>query len=729
MKNLFVILFSIFTIQAFAQESLIDWVDQHIGSGDHGHVFVGANVPFGMVNVGPTQYKTGWDYCSGYHYDGDEIIGFGHLHLSGTGSYDLGDITLTPTTQDLEYTRKGIASAYQHANEELHPGYYRVILDRDNVKAEMTCTNRVAFHRYTFPSSRAHVIINLRDAVQGSVTSNTVKESSIYFIDNYTLAGYRINKCWATNRKTFFCIKFNHPITEWKNDEINSLFSEAIFTLDEDEPLLVKVSLSPTSEANAILNMEQELPLWDFEATRTAAAEQWNHELARIKADFKTDKEKRIFYTSMYHTMIAPQTWNDVNSDYYGSDELVHHGDSSFTNYTIWSLWDTYRAFHPLATIILRDYLADYAKTMINIWKEQGELPIWHLMSRETQGMVGCPAVPVLADLCLKGVTGFDYQTAFQAMKESLLQDTRMLDWMKTLGYVPYDQGNIKRNQSVSKSLEYYIADWSAAQVAKMLDLEEDFIYFFNRSMGYKQFFDPELKFMRALDSEGNFISTEGFNPCYQTDEYTEGTPWQYTWLVPHDVHGLISCFESEDAFVEHLDSLFLVSSELNDGANRDISGMIGQYAHGNEPSHHILYLYNYVGQPWKGAKLIRQVMDELYDDQPAGLCGNEDVGQMSAWYILSAMGLYQVAPCGGQYVIGSPIVENAVINLGDGKTFTIQTHDNSKENIYVQSITLNGQPYPYSYINYEDIVNGGVMEFYMGDTPSEWGANIQDRP
>lgn len=720
MKNLFIILFSLFTIHASAQNRLTDWVDQLIGSGDHGHVFVGANVPYGMINVGPTQKETGWDYCSGYHYDGTEIIGFGHLHLSGTGVPDLGDITLIPTTQTLPHNREGIVSTFSHDNEELHPGYYSVILDRDNVKAEMTCTNRVAIHRYTFPSTNAHVMIDLNDAVGGAV-----KESSIYFIDNKTLAGYRVNDKWAKDRKTFFYIQFNHPITEWRSDNVSSRYNEALFDLEEGEPLLVKVALSPTSETNALRNMEYELPHWDFDATRNEANRLWNVELARIQADFQTEREKRIFYTAMYHTMIAPQTWCDVNSDYYGSDKKVHHGNNSFVNYTTLSLWDTYRAFHPLATIILRDHLTDYANTMINIWKEQGELPVWHLMNYETYCMIGCPSVPVLADLCLKGIGGFDYQEAFIAMKESLLKDSRQLDWMKSHGYVPYN----KSSQSVSKSLEYYLADWSAAQVAKKLDNEDDYYYFLNRSKGYKRLFDSELLFMRGLDTEGVFKSNEGFNPCYETSEYTEGTPWQYVWLVPHDVHGLVNCFESEDAFIEHLDNLFLASSELNAGANNDISGMIGQYAHGNEPSHHILYMYNYVGQPWKGAKLIRQVLDELYDDQPAGLCGNEDVGQMSAWYILSALGFYQVAPCGGQYIIGSPIVEHATINVGENKSFEIITHDNSKENIYVQSITLNGEPYPYSYINYEDIINGGVMEFYMDASPSEWGTEVQYRP
>lgn len=703
-------------------QKLTDYVDPTIGTGDHGHVFVGANVPQGMVNAGPTQIEEGWDWCSGYHQSGKQIIGFAQMHLSGTGCSDLGDVALMPSMTDLDLSREGLASNYSHESEVVRPGYYSVVLDRDHIKAEITATQRVALHRYSFPrgNNNARVIIDLANGV-----GDRLKQARIYQLDEFTLAGYRLSRGWAGNQQIYFYIQFSKPIHNWLCDSLSAPYSQATFEVGPGESVMAKVALSPVSEMNARLNMAFEMPGWDFDAVKEAADEAWNEQLSRIEAKFRTDRERRIFYTSMYHLMVAPSVWNDINGDYMGSDGRVYR-DGKFQNYTTWSLWDTYRAAHPLATLIMTDRLKDYAATMLKIYEQQGELPVWHLMSNETYCMVGCPAVPVLADLCLKGVEGFDKEKAFEAMKASLLKNNRSLHWLKELGYIPYDKGD---GESVAKSLEYYLADWSAAEVAGMLGHKEDSTYFHNRSMGYKKFFDPRWQCMRPLGADGKFESDKGFNPSYQTPSYTEGNPWQYTWLVPHDVHGLVSCFPSEQAFITRLDSLFLVSSELNEDANPDISGLIGQYAHGNEPSHHTLYLYNYVGQPWKTAAKVRQVMTELYTDQPAGLCGNEDVGQMSAWYILSAMGLYQVAPCGGVYVIGSPIVEEAKLNVGGDKTFTIRTHGNSDKAIYVNSVKLNGKPYPYSYIRYADIMTGGELDFYMSNKPSKWGTETKYRP
>lgn len=741
------------------QRPLTDWVDPRIGTGDHGHVFVGAHVPQGMVNVGPTQIETGWDWCSGYHESGDSIVGFGHLHLSGTGCSDLGDVALMPSVDaliadpsalwDLEQearkdrSRQLLASPYSHQAEEVRPGYYSVVLGRDSVRAEMTATERVALHRYTYPGRQGRVTIDLLNAV-----GDNLRTSRLFRVDDHTLAGFRISRGWAGWQQVFFRIEFSEPF-EAQTATLSGPGVEypAIatfgFALPASRQLLVKVALSPVSEYNASLNMATELPVWDFAQTRLAALDAWEQQLHRIEATFDTEREARIFYTAMYHFLMAPQTWSDVNGDYMGSDQVAryHNPMADATapivrNYTTWSLWDTYRAAHPLATLVMPDRLTDYALSMLRINREQGELPVWHLMSNETYCMVGCPAVPVLADLCLKGVQGFDLREAFAAMKQSLLKDNRSLDWMKSLGYVPYDRGDW---EPVAKSLEYYLADWSAARVAGMLAHSgdaradsaylADSVYFHQRSMGYKRLFDPELQCMRALDVRGNFRPRDGFNPCHQTGDYTEGNPWQYTWLVPHDVHGLVSCFPSERDFTERLDSLFLASSELNADANPDITGLIGQYAHGNEPSHHVIYLYNYVGQPWKAARRLRQVMDELYDDAPAGLCGNEDVGQMSAWYLLSAMGLYQVEPCGGRYLLGSPIVRDAVLRVGGGRTFSIRTVNNSRNNIYVQRVTLNGRDYPYGYVDYKDIVAGGELVFHMGRRPSKWATAEAYRP
>ncbi len=694
-------------------KGLTDYVDPYIGSGDHGHVFVGANVPQGMVNVGPTQLETGWDWCSGYHYDGKRIVGFAQMHLSGTGCSDLGDIALMPAYGDTERTREGLASSFSHENEIVSPGYYSVVLDKGHIKCEMTATQRVGFHRYTFPrgSNNARLVIDLQNGVDDRMT-----ESRIYKLDDFTLAGFRVSHGWANRQQLYFYIQFSKPIHNWLCNSSADPYAQATFEVGAGESVMAKVAVSPTNEMNAKINLLTELPQWDFEEVHQSALQRWDEELGRIQATFRTERERRIFYTCLYHFLYAPVVWNDVNGDYMGSDGRIHH-EANFQNYTTWSLWDTYRSAHPLATLIMRDKLTDYAQTMLHIYREQGELPIWHLMSNETYCMVGCPAVPVLADLVLKGVSGFDYKEAYRAMKESLLKDNRALNQMKQYGWVAWDTGE---REAVAKSLEYFLADWSAAQIAGKVGEKDDSIYFYNRSMNYKRMFDPEKLCMRALSSKGAFRDEPNFNPCHQTQDYTEGNPWQYTWLVPHDVRGLVSCFPSEWTFTQHLDALFEADSDLGENANPDISGLIGQYCHGNEPSHHVLYLYNYVHQPWKTQARVRQVMHELYHDQPDGLCGNEDVGQMSAWYILSAMGLYQVEPCGGLYQLGSPIVEQAVLNVGEGKTFIIRSHNNSESAVYVKEVRLNGRPYPYTYLRHEDIIRGGTLDFYMSNKPKK---------
>ena len=694
-------------------KGLTDYVDPYIGSGDHGHVFVGANVPQGMVNVGPTQLETGWDWCSGYHYDGKRIVGFAQMHLSGTGCSDLGDIALMPAYGDTERTREGLASSFSHENEIVSPGYYSVVLDKGHIKCEMTATQRVGFHRYTFPrgSNNARLVIDLQNGVDDRMT-----ESRIYKLDDFTLAGFRVSHGWANHQQLYFYIQFSKPIHNWLCYSSADPYAQATFEVGAGESVMAKVAVSPTNEMNAKINLLTELPQWNFEEVRQSALQRWDEELGRIQATFRTERERRIFYTCLYHFLYAPVVWNDVNGDYMGSDGRIHH-EANFQNYTTWSLWDTYRSAHPLATLIMRDKLTDYAQTMLHIYREQGELPIWHLMSNETYCMVGCPAVPVLADLVLKGVSGFDYKEAYRAMKESLLKDNRALNQMKQYGWVAWDTGE---REAVAKSLEYFLADWSAAQIAGKVGEKDDSIYFYNRSMNYKRMFDPEKLCMRALSSKSAFRDEPNFNPCHQTQDYTEGNPWQYTWLVPHDVRGLVSCFPSERAFTQHLDALFEADSDLGENANPDISGLIGQYCHGNEPSHHVLYLYNYVHQPWKTQSRVRQVMHELYHDQPDGLCGNEDVGQMSAWYILSAMGLYQVEPCGGLYQLGSPIVEQAVLNVGEGKTFIIRSHNNSESAVYVKEVRLNGRSYPYTYLRHEDIIRGGTLDFYMSNKPKK---------
>jgi len=706
--------------QSQVQEQTPDYaqyVNPAIGTGDHGHVFVGANVPFGMVNAGPTQLEEGWDWCSGYHESGKKIIGFGQMHLSGTGCGDLGDISLMPSYGDPELSREGLGSNYRHETEVMAPGFYSVKLDRYGIDVEVTASARVALYRFTYPkgSNNARLVIDLDNAV-----SDETREARVVPVDEFTLMGYRRSSGWAGNQMVYFCIRFNKPIHNWLTDDLDAHYGQATFEVGPGDQVMAKVALSPTSEVNALINMNQEMLTWDFKEVADAARAAWNQQLGRIKATFRTERERTIFYTAMYHYMVAPQIWSDFTGDYMGADFKVHRG-ADYNTLTTWSLWDTYRAAHPLATIIMPDRMRDYAKTMMAIYREWGELPMWHLTSNETYCMVGEPAVPVLADMILKDeCPDLDKEEAFQAIKASLLpteygnklthrRPLRGKDYLAELGYLPYDG---RENQTVAKNLEYYLACWSAARVAGRLGHAEDSVRFYNLSMNYKKLYDARVKVMRAKDTKGEFRPLpENFNPGHQTGDYTEGNPWQYSFLVPHDVNGLVEIMGGKKAFAARLDSLFTADSDLGEHANPDITGLIGQYAHGNEPSHHVLYMYNYVGQPQKTQKLVRQVMDELYTDQPAGLCGNEDVGQMSAWYILSAMGLYQVEPCGGVYQLGSPIVEEAVIPLPGDKTFTIRTKGGDAKKVTVKKYILNGKQLKGTSITHDQIMAGGTLE------------------
>ena len=704
------------SVMVNGQINKTSYVNPTIGTGGHGHVFLGANVPFGFVQLGPTQYTHGWDWCSGYHHSDSLIIGFGHQHLSGTGVGDLGDVALLPVADANQ-----VVVRFSHENEIAKPGYYAIKLRNPNVLVELTATQRVGMHRYTFGGDVKRGLLRL-DLEQG-IGWDRVQKSQIAQENATTITGCRVSNGWVKRQQVFFVAEFSSPVklTEQRKDTIG-----IIDVSDVSKPLLVKVALSSVSVENAKQNMRAELGGWDFAATVSAADAAWERELSKIEIETADDAVREIFYTARYHSMTAPSVFNDVNGEYYGADLKTHQGD--FTNYTTLSLWDTYRAAHPLQTLIHPEKQADIAKTFVNIYQQQGKLPVWHLMGNETDCMVGNPAIPVLADLVLKGYVT-DKEGAYEAMRGSAMLDERGLNLLKEYGYLPFDKH--EGGETVAKGLEYALADACVAKVAKLLGKKKDYQYFLKRSQSYRIYFDPKTQFVRGVGSNGAFH--EPFNP-YQSDgehkDYTEGNAWQYTWLVPHDVHGLVGLFPDEGQFITKLDSLFIVEGNLGENAPPDISGLIGQYAHGNEPSHHILYLYNYVGQPWKGAKLIRQTMSQLYSNQVDGLSGNEDVGQMSAWYILSAMGLYQVEPAGGKYIIGSPILDGAKVDVGDGKTFSIITKDNSSENIYVQSAKLNGKPYTKSYIMFNDIKKGGVLELQMGNQPSSsWGIKKNDRP
>ena len=708
-----VVCFSATAVAATVQ-NLTQYVNQYVGTGGHGHTFMGANVPFGLVQLGPTEPTRGWDWCSGYYYDDDELIGFGHMHLSGTGIGCLGDVAFLPV-KDFKQT----STRFKHEAENVHPGYYSLQLTDPNVLVELTATERCGFHRYTFKDgAKAQLALDLSQCIGWDKLNDCLltQESAT------RLTGFRRSNGWAADRRIYFSIDFSQPVTVHRLDSMERV---VVSVADNTKPLLVKVALSPVSIDKAKLNMQAEMAGWDFDATVKAADDAWNRELARIQIQTNDQTKKRVFYTAMYHLMTSCSKFNDVDREYRGADGKVHKAD--FTNYTTLSLWDTYRAAHPLMTVAFPEMQRDFAQTFLNIYKQQGRLPVWHLMGSETDCMVGNPGAIVLADLTMKGFVE-DKELALEALKATQMKDIRSLGLLKEHGYIPW---NLEpENETVAKALEYCAADDGVAKVAKLLGKTDDYNYFFNRSRSYKKYYDPETRFMRAVGTDGKFRLP--FNPFFaehRTNDYTEGNAWQYTFLVPHDVKGLINLFGSDKAFMSKLDSLFFVEGWAGDNASPDMSGMTGQYAHGNEPSHHVIYMYNYAGRPDKAAPLLRKMLNEMYLDQPDGLSGNEDVGQMSAWYILSSVGLYQVDPVGGRFVIGSPLFDKATVNVGAGKTFTVVAKNNSDRNIYVQSARLNGKALKNSYIEFNDIRHGGTLELVMGPKPSKWATAPACRP
>lgn len=705
-------------LQAATQPTMQDYtqyVNPFVGTGGHGHVFLGANVPFGHIQAGPTQKKQGWDWCSGYHYSDSVLVGFGQMHLSGTGIGDLGDIALLPVTKNNEREVK-----FSHKAEYATPGYYAVTL-ANGVRVELTATQRTAFHRYTFPADvkQEQVVLDLSQGIGwDKMTACSMKQEGQNIV-----VGTRFSTGWAKDQRVFFVAEFSQPITHqvMEGDTLSVLSFQPT-----GQPLMVKVGISSVSIENARKNLQQESPNWNFNTVVADAQTAWNKELGKIDIQTNNATDKRIFYTSLYHTMTAPSVFNDVNGEYRGADGKTYHGD--FTPYTTFSLWDTYRAAHPLMTLIHPERQRDIAQTMLHIAQQQGRLPVWYLEGNETDCMVGNPGVPVLVDIALKGFE-VDKHAVLDAAKKTQLFGDRGLDLLKKYGYLPCDLD--PTHETVAKGLEYALADGCIARLAKALKAEKDYKYFLKRSQSYRDYyFDKQTKFMRGIDSKGHFREPfDPFKTIHRADDYTEGTAWQYIWLVPHDVHGLISIFGGDKPFTNKLDSLFVVQGDMGEDASPDISGLIGQYAHGNEPSHHIVYLYDYAGQPWKTASRVREVLNTMYHDNVDGLSGNEDVGQMSAWYILSSLGFYQVEPAGGRYVFGSPLFDEATMNVGKGKTFRIIAHNNSKENMYIQSVKLNGKPYTRSYIDFKDIVRGGKLEFMMGSKPSKFGVKPADRP
>ena len=684
---------------------LASYVNVRIGSGGHGHVFVGASVPFGAVQLGPTSIPQTWDWCSGYHASDSTVIGFSHTHLSGTGIGDLFDVTIMPVTGKVNYARgvendpvSGLWSYADRSREVAEPGYYSVPLLRYGITAEMTATNRVGLSRFTFPASdEAAVVFDLQNGGCWDRATGT----SIEVVDDRTVKGYRFSSGWARDQKVFFWATFSEPFTSFETPKEN--YGRACFKTSQGSQIMVKVALSPVSEENAKLNMETELPLWDFEEVRKSARREWNEELSKVRVATDDPQSRTIFYTALYHTMIVPSTFCDVNDE---------------PRYTTFSLWDTYRAEMPLMTILQPEREKDMVNTMLDIYKKQGRLPVWHLMGNETDCMVGNPGIIAVADAVVKGFGGFDKGLAWEALKNTAMCDDRGLDLRKEYGYIPSDL----YNQSVASDMEYAIADAAVANAASCLGKDDEAGFFRERSYSYRNYMDRETLFARGRMSDGSWRTP--FNPFradHTVNDYCEGNAWQYTWLAPHDYEGLVGFYGSKEKFLERLDSLFVADSKLEgENVSSDITGLIGQYVHGNEPSHHIIYFYTMAGEPAKAADLVRRVYDEFYQDNDDGLAGNEDAGQMSAWYVLSSLGFYEAEPASTRFWFGAPAFEKADVKVSGG-VLHIEAEGLSAGNRYIQGVTLNGKPLERGYIEYDEIISGGDLVFRMGPVPAVW--------
>jgi predicted alpha-1,2-mannosidase len=726
-KTAGVSLLAVISLSVNAQ-SLTSYVDPYIGSGSHGHVFVGASVPFGAVQVGPNNFYKGWDWCSGYNYGDSMLIGFSQTHLNGTGIGDLADVLIMPYTGPIK-TDKGVekepgsgyASRYSHQSEKVKPGYYSVKLLDYGVDVELTASERVGFHQYHFPAGKqARVLIDLKEGINDQST-----ETYIQKVDATTLLGCRFSKGWAKDQWLFFAIKSSLPLDQFtlydnnqplNRDSAKGKAIKGLISFDKaPASLQLKVSISPVSADNALANIQAEIPHWDFNKVVKEADAKWNKELSTISIQTKDEKNKRIFYTALYHTMINPSLFNDHNGDTRGADKKVYN-KVPYGTYSVFSLWDTYRAVHPLYTLVQQQRVSDMVNTMLAIYQQQGKLPIWHLMGNETGTMVGISSLQVIAEAYMKGIRGYDVEKVYEAIKATAMSDSLGMMYVKNLQAIPSN----KNMRSVSRALEYAVADGSIALMAKALGKTEDYEYFTKRAKNYQLYFDPSVQFFHAKMSDGSFRPV--FDPVKSyrpfADDYAEGNAWQYLWLAPQDVDGLTALLGGKELFLKRLDTFFTLVPPHDPKALVDLTGLIGQYAHGNEPSHHITYLYNMLGQPAKTAEKVRYIMKEFYHDQPDGIIGNEDCGQMSAWYVFSSLGFYPVFPASGQYIMGSPLFDKATLKLAGGKQFTVETVNNSADNIYIQSMQLNGKVYAKNYLLHSDIIKGGVLKVVMGNKP-----------
>ncbi|WP_103071983.1 GH92 family glycosyl hydrolase [Aquimarina sediminis] len=719
----------------------VDYVDVFIGTKSPGHTFPGPMLPFGMVQLSPDTRNdhTSWPACAGYDYTDTSIIGFTHTHLSGTGVPDLGDILFMPTTGDVKYQAGtvenpdlGYRSRYTHQQEYAEPGYYSVILDDYNIKAELTTTKRVGVHKYTYPKSkRTNIIIDLEHR-------DPVIEATFKIISETEVAGYRRSKAWAGNQRQYFVARFSKPIQSYqilngdKVDTTGSNFSnkKIIAALNFDSSggeIISKVALSAVSIEGARKNLEKELTHWDFDKVKSEAKKIWNKSLNKIEITDDNEDKKEIFYTSLYHSLLTPNLYNDVDGKYRGMDDKIHTAEG-FSNYTVFSLWDTFRGLHPLLTIIEPDVTRDIVVTLQKKHEQFGEIPMWELAANDTRCMIGYHGVSVMTDAYLKGIIDVDAEKVLNAMIESSNVKKRGINYYTELGYVPSN----KSSQSVSKTLEYAYDDWCIAQMAKALNKTDVYNEYSRRARFFVNLYDQQTGFMRPRYSNRKWY--ENFNPTSVEKTYnfnfTEGNSYQYSLFVPHDIASVIDLVGGDENFNKWLDNLFSKNSNEEISKNSDVSGLLGQYSHGNEPSHHLAYLYNYAGKPWKSQKTIHKILNEMYTSEPDGLIGNDDCGQMSAWYVLSSLGFYSVTPGAPEYVIGSPTFEKSTIHLDNGNTFTIKANNASKENIHFSSLKLNGKEYPHTYLRHEDILKGGELVFEMTNIPNKkWGVHSNNRP
>lgn len=723
LKNFSVMLFTLVTCSSMNAQQLTKYVDPFIGTGGHGHVYPGATVPFGMIQLSPDNGVNGWDWCSGYHVSSDSIAGFSHTHLSGTGIGDWCDISVMPAGNILKAGEYYKAS-FSHRNEKASPGFYQVKLD-NGIQASFTATDRCGLHQYSFPAEAQPVLrFNLDFHINWDMPTGTY----IKQLNDSTIVGYRFSKGWANVQRLYFAARTSVPFKEFFVSEGSTAITgkettgtmsmaQLVFPSLKGKPVLMKVALSSVSTDKA-LGALSEIKGWNFNGVKAAAEAKWENELKKLAVKTTDKKLKKVFYTALYHTCMAPALYSDADGTYQNvKGEILKMQQGQ--RYTEFSLWDTFRALNPLFTITQPGRLKDFINTMMAFYKENGLLPIWDLSTWETNTMTGYHAIPVLADAILKDTKGIDAEKIFEAMKKSAMQNIRGTDVYRQYGYVPQD----KYGSSVTVTVEYAYDDWCIAQVAKKLGKTADYDIFMKRAASWQNLFDPATGFIRAKNSDASWVTP--FDPYLsEHDEhkamYTEGNAWQHSFFVPHDVAGLAKMHGSNEKFIQKLDSLFTVSSEIK-GENKspDVSGLIGQYAHGNEPSHHIAYMYSYVGAAWKTQERVKMIVDSMYKDSPEGYAGNEDCGQMSAWGVWSIMGIYPGNPSGGQYVFGTPMMDEVAIQLPSKKTMVIKAKNRTNENIYIQSVSLNGQPYTKTYIDHSTLLKGGNLIFNMGAKPN----------